>query len=166
MVQLIQKICFVTSSFNICLTPTLQLPATLVCLSQLFLLSKLPSKPSVLIQGRPCFFIPPSCLTMPALTLCPTALHIQYLSINFCELSLTSFFLSEGTVQFKYRVKLDYPDVATDDFNNKGFWTMIYNQVRAFSGFFYFLLVLVGPFLLAKPFLIMYICWRFIKLYH
>lgn len=33
-----------------------------------------------------------------------------------------------GDVTSKYKITLDYPDVATDEFNNKGFWTLIYNQ--------------------------------------
>lgn len=32
------------------------------------------------------------------------------------------------TYQYKFRVTLEYPDVAIDEFGNTGFWTLIYNQ--------------------------------------
>ncbi|GFO42826.1 dipeptidyl peptidase 1 [Plakobranchus ocellatus] len=31
-------------------------------------------------------------------------------------------------VQYQVKIHLAYPDIATDEFNNKGFWTLIYNQ--------------------------------------
>ncbi|KAK6994022.1 dipeptidyl peptidase 1-like isoform X2 [Biomphalaria glabrata] len=48
-------------------------------------------------------------------------------------------------VQNRIKINLIYPDVAVDEFNNKGFWTMIYNQGfevvvagRKYFGFSYF----------------------------
>ncbi len=37
--------------------------------------------------------------------------------------------MNAGTPVTKTTVKLSYPDVAEDEFGNKGFWTLIYNQV-------------------------------------
>ena len=44
-------------------------------------------------------------------------------------LSHCGLFDSTGPVQSKIHVKLSYPDTATDEFGNAGFWTLIYNQV-------------------------------------
>jgi cathepsin C len=33
-----------------------------------------------------------------------------------------------GPVSYKYHLTLDFPDVVKDEFGNKGFWTLIYNQ--------------------------------------
>jgi len=38
-----------------------------------------------------------------------------------------------GDIKYKYQVTLDYPNIATDEFNNKGTWTLIYNQVLFFE---------------------------------
>ena len=34
-------------------------------------------------------------------------------------------FLFEDSI----KIKLDFPDVAVDEFGNTGFWSLIYNQV-------------------------------------
>ena len=35
-----------------------------------------------------------------------------------------------GKASSQIEVELLYPDVALDEFGNKGFWTMVYNQVK------------------------------------
>jgi len=44
--------------------------------------------------------------------------------------------------KYKYQLDLAYPDVATDEFGNTGFWTLIYNQVwRVISVFVVFFML-------------------------
>ena len=50
-------------------------------------------------------------------------------SLMFRLLMAEYNWLFSGQMKSVVKVNLMFPDVALDQFGNKGFWTMIYNQV-------------------------------------